>query len=77
MWESYRFPEDGAYKRKKIVSVFRCVQFMVKLWRQVTAARPIVQIYYGTETGTAKYYADKLVKIFSKSFNVALVGMDR
>ena len=39
--------------------------------------RPVVKIFYATETGTAKYYAEKLLKLFEKTFNVAIRDMRR
>jgi len=77
MWKTYHFPEDGKQKKFKLRSIFLCVKFLVGLFRDVLKKRPVVQIFYATETGTAKYYAENLQRIFSKSFNVALLDMDQ
>ena len=77
MWKTFSFPEDGKKKKFKLKYIFICVRFLVGLYRDVVKKRPVVQIFYATETGTAKYYAEKLQRIFSKSFNVALLDMNQ
>ena len=77
MWKTYRFPEDEKQNKFKLRTIFLCVKFLVGLFKDVLKKRPVVQIFYATETGTAKYYAEKLQRIFSKSFYVALLGMDQ
>ena len=77
MWKSYRFPQDGKQKKFKLRCAFLCVKFLVGLFRDILKKRPVVQIFYATETGTAKYYAEKLQRLFSKSFNVALLDMNQ
>ena len=77
MWKTYRFPEDEKQKKFKLRTIFLCVKFLVGLFRDVLKKRSAVQIFYATETGTAKYYAEKLQRFFSKSFNVSLLDMNQ
>jgi hypothetical protein len=51
------------------------VRFLVGVFRDILKKRPIVQVFYATETGTAKRYAEKLRKMFSVSFNPILLDM--
>ena len=75
LWKNYRFSEDGRPKKCKIRSVFILMRFMVGLFRDILKKRPVVKIFYATETGTAKRFADKLRRLFSISFNVTLMDM--
>ena len=77
MWKTYRFPEDGNKKKFHIRSIFLCVKMFIGLFLKVLKKRPVVQIFYATETGTAKYYAEQLRRIFNKTFNVALLDMSQ
>jgi sulfite reductase alpha subunit-like flavoprotein len=50
--------------------VFWAVRFAVALYRQKMQSRPSVNIFYATETGTTKRYAEKLRQTFDNEFNV-------
>ena len=50
--------------------VFWAVCFAVALYRQKMQSRPSVNIFYATETGTTKRYAEKLRQTFDNEFNV-------
>lgn len=72
----YRFPNEGKKKTFTLKSVSMAIQFAVRLFRKKMSSRPEARIYFATETGTAKRYADKLKKEFGTSFNVKLCPMD-
>ena len=55
--------------------MFIFVRFLVGVFRDILKKRPVVQIFYATETGTARGYADKLRRMFSVSFNSILLDM--
>ena len=75
LWERYRFPEDKVAAKIKAKAVFIFVRFLVRVFRDILKKRPVVQIFYSTETGNAKRYAEKLRRIFSVSFNALLLDM--
>ncbi len=49
---------------------FWAVRFAVALYRQKMQSRPSVNVFYATETGTTKRYAEKLRQTFDNEFNV-------
>ena len=77
MYLTYRFEEDKRLKQCKLKSVAILVRFMVGLFRDIVKKRPVVKIFYATETGTAKRFAEKLRRLFSASFNVSSMDMSQ
>ena len=77
MYQNYRFAEDKRFQKTKLKSVAIFVRFMVGLFRDILKKRPVVKIFYGTETGTAKRFAEKLRRRFSVSFNVSIMNMSQ
>jgi len=57
-------------------SVSMAIRFAVRLFLKKMNSRPVVSIFYATETGTAKRFADKLKKKFSADFNVKMCQMN-
>ena len=72
---NYRFEER--VRKCKLKSAAILIRFMVGLFRDVLKKRPVVKIFYATETGTAKRYAEKLRRLFSASFNVSSMDMSQ
>ena len=77
MWLTYRFPSDNRRGKPKLVFVSHCVRFFIGLFKAVLKKRPIVQIFYATETGTSKYYAENLLRMFNRSYNAIIVDMSQ
>ena len=77
LWKNYRFPEDGEKRTFKLKSVVLAVRFSVGLFRAKISRRHPVHIFYATETGVSKRYAEKLKKIFAQFFNVSVLTMDQ
>ena len=75
LWERYRFPEDKSAGKIRAKAVFIFVRFLIGVFRDILKKRPAVQIFYATETGTARRYAEKLRRMFCASFNVILLDM--
>ena len=76
LWQNYRFPSEGKKQTYTLKSVSLAIQFAVRLFRKKMSSRPEARIYFATETGTAKRYAEKLKKEFGATFNVKLCQMD-
>ena len=77
MYLNYRFDDDRRLKKCKLRSVAILVRFMVGLFRDILKKRPVVKIFYATETGTAKRFAEKLRRLFGASFNVSSMDMSK
>jgi hypothetical protein len=77
LWQTYRFEEDKRLTKCKLKSVFIFVRFLVGLFRGILKKRPVVKIFYATETGTAKRFAEKLRRLFNVSFNVIIKDMSQ
>ena len=75
LWEWYRFPEDKSAGKIKAKAVFIFIRFLIRVFKDILKKRPMVQIFYATETGTARRYAERLRKMFSVSFNAILIDM--
>lgn len=75
MWQTYRFPEDGAKKAYTLKLVALAVKFAVRMFRVRMRRRPAVRIFYATETGAARTFAEKLRKKFSGQFHVRVLRM--
>ena len=76
MWQNYCFPDDGKKKTFSLKSVSRAIQFAIRLLRKKTASKPNVHIYYATETGSSKRYAEKLKQKLVNAFNVTINKMN-
>jgi hypothetical protein len=74
---TYRFPEDGEKRTFKVKTVGLAVRFAVGLFRAKMIRRPKVKIFFATETGVSKRYAERLKKLFLKSFNVSMYSMEQ
>ena len=64
-------------KKRPFKIIALLVKISIGLYNDVLMKRPVVKIFYATETGTAKYYAEKLLKLFEKTFNAALLDIIR
>lgn len=76
-WETYRFPDEGEKKLFKFKSVAIAVRLAVVLYRKKKASRPLVKIFFATETGTAKKYVKRITDSFAHLFNVQVIQMDQ
>ena len=77
MWKTYRFPEDGEKRLFRLKSIGLAVRVCVRLFRAKIFKRPPVKIFFATETGVSKVFAGRLRKLFLKSFNVTMIGLDQ
>jgi hypothetical protein len=58
-------------------AVAMSVRFVIALFRAKILRRPLVKVFFATETGVSKRFAEKVRKIFAGSFNVAVIPLDR
>ena len=77
MWKSYQHPLRTIRKRRHLKTIALFVKILVGLYKVVLKKRPLIQIFYATETGTAKYFAEKLHKMFEKTFNAIILDMSQ
>ena len=75
LWSAYRFADDAEKRKLTLRSLSIALLFTVSLFKAKLALRPLAKIFYATETGTAKKYAQKLEKIFTQAFNVQLLDI--
>jgi CRISPR/Cas system type I-B associated protein Csh2 (Cas7 group RAMP superfamily) len=52
------------------------IRFAVRLYRKKLTSRPTINVYFATETGASKRYAEKLKQKFITAFNVNVYQMN-
>ena len=75
LWQMYRFPGEGDARVFSLKGVSMAIWFAVWMFHKKINSRPTINIFYATETGTAKRFADKLKKKFATAFNVKFLQM--
>ena len=76
IWQNYKFSDDKSqYRKLKFKSIAMSVYLVTGYFRKIVAKRPVVKIFYATESGTAKRFADNLRQFFNVSFNVTLLSI--
>ena len=73
----FRFPYEGEKKFYKFKSVALAVKFVVAMFGLKKKARPLVKIFYATETGTAKKFVNRIEDNLSTLFNIKIVEMNK
>ena len=71
----YRFPNEEKPRKFSLKGVSMAIWFAVWMFHKKINSRPTINIFYATETGTAKRFAEKLKKKFATAFNVKVCQM--
>ena len=77
MWKTYQFADRTIGKKHSLKIIALSVKILIGMYNDVLKKRPVIRIFYATETGTAKYFAEKFLKLFEKVFNASIFDMTR